>query len=82
MYIPLWKLSVDNCYFEISDFRCYFLDINKGKTDLAYNRRLPDRCNLLRHRQRGLRGHEQCRMCLFHGDVSYVYRHDAYNINM
>lgn len=33
-------------------------DANKGKTDLTYNRRLPDRRNLLRHRQRGLGGHE------------------------
>jgi len=35
-----------------------FIDANKGKTDLAYNRRLPDRRNLLRHRQWGLGGHE------------------------
>lgn len=59
-----------------------FIDINKGKTDLAYNRRLTNRRNLLRHRQWGFGGHEQRRMCLFHGDVSYVHRHDAYDINM
>lgn len=59
-----------------------FLDVNESKTDLAYNRRLPDRRNLLRHRQRGLGGHEQCRMCLLYGDVSYVHCYDAYDINM
>lgn len=57
-------------------------DADESEIDLAYNRRPADRRDLLRHRQRGLGGHQQCRMRFLHSDVSHVHRYDAYHINM